>query len=1198
MGLVLNPYAFRIGHVNSWSDSWYLISTEYVEFLHSSILLKSFVYYVLFKFYPTRFSYWLVSHIEILFFNNNMYIWLYLYEASGKYKITKYIKLFKYGLFKGYRLRTFWLKKKLFDKNPVALGIFNFIRLFGSHIERYDTVENYVFDDAIRQKIGSLRERYGYKWLGIEEIYVLRTALSMFLKSANRFALSRLSMIIKSLFFLPIMDGSLSLEKLRGPRIFLFFFSYFLLLLKQWPYYKSIAKFFSSKIIFVFLRQTVFYLFFNPFIKYLSKFIEYLCSFFGYSSIVRASIITNFSLSAFFIARYIMTAIRNGFNYWDILFPIRKTLGRFMQIKLFDNYVNKKTTLKTSHLNRGINYVNRRVNLVIFFVIFLKYKLFFDDFYKSLYSYDSYNKLFCFMQILNKKKLYNISNISSTFKVLHKSYVFKRFFNIFKKKLFEFIFHRITSEKVNEIKRLTKPPLTLLQKEKYNKRRRMKRWEKRSIIELTELRETYLKLNEEFFSRLSDIKTFSFSLKKGRRDLMIERKKSNSVSLRRFFSTNFKKKISKPKQIPIGLKFLIKLYIIFLFAKFFKVFRYRAKKLQLISLPKKRKKNVYMQKKKIARQQALLRFNNSLKKKKRLKLMYHLNKIFFLFKRKAYGLFSKSFTLLYYRINPKKTFEIFSITLPKFFLTRYLNRNVLKKKINIRFSNIKHIKRNYHSSNFSFDFIVNILRDLAKKEDSIDKRHLRISYKKILKDLYPTDHRNHYIKANNMPSVILTKAFKTFNNGDAAGCEKILNSINIIFYLVNHMSTLSSNNDILFNNSMIFIIIKFYEVLYYLLFLKLYGLNHYKINKLFLIIRQVFIMKFTSNNYNIYFLLIKALNRVKSNVIKFIGLHCISSNYLKKKRLVIFNFILKFIDFFSNKGLNGFSNYFLFLLNSIIANYKNINNLSNIYIKRILILIDEYWYYGFKNFKRYSSKNLSEFIDKFNLFFSIVVIVFKILFSKFQFNDSYFPTIYKLLLQLIPSQFKANWLIFHEDFFPYSFNSKFQLKLDKKYFRYSDLEYFKHYMFVNDDLNYIGKDNFYVFITRNCYRIFPIVINSYFFYVNSLVDSFDKAFSLHTKFVSNKLLSYSDKIVRVKARDHVKSFLYGFKFHFVGRFTRKQQSASMWFRQGFLPSSSMKAEVDYGIFTIPLRFSACTVKVWLYKGFYVPKRTFNYGKWL
>jgi hypothetical protein len=121
----------------------------------------------------------------------------------------------------------------LFDKNPVALSIFNFLRLFGSHIEGYNSVENYVFDDRMREKIRSLRQRYGYKWLGIEEIYILRTALSIFKRSASRFALSNLSMMIKSLFFLPIMDGSLSINKLRGPRVFLFFFSYFLLLLKQ-----------------------------------------------------------------------------------------------------------------------------------------------------------------------------------------------------------------------------------------------------------------------------------------------------------------------------------------------------------------------------------------------------------------------------------------------------------------------------------------------------------------------------------------------------------------------------------------------------------------------------------------------------------------------------------------------------------------------------------------------------------------------------------------------------------------------------------------------------------------------------------------------------------------------------------------------------------------------------------------------------
>jgi len=121
----------------------------------------------------------------------------------------------------------------LFDKNPIALSIFNFLRLFGSHIEAYDSVENYVFDNRIRAKLASLRKRYGYKWLGIEEIYILRTSLAMFKRSANRFALSRLSMMIKSLFFLPIRDGSLSINKLKGPRVFIFFFSYFLLILKQ-----------------------------------------------------------------------------------------------------------------------------------------------------------------------------------------------------------------------------------------------------------------------------------------------------------------------------------------------------------------------------------------------------------------------------------------------------------------------------------------------------------------------------------------------------------------------------------------------------------------------------------------------------------------------------------------------------------------------------------------------------------------------------------------------------------------------------------------------------------------------------------------------------------------------------------------------------------------------------------------------------
>jgi hypothetical protein len=107
---------------------------------------------------------------------------------------------------------------------------------------------------------------------------------------------------------------------------------------------------------------------------------------------------------------------------------------------------------------------------------------------------------------------------------------------------------------------------------------------------------------------------------------------------------------------------------------------------------------------------------------------------------------------------------------------------------------------------------------------------------------------------------------------------------------------------------------------------------------------------------------------------------------------------------------------------------------------------------------------------------------------------------------------------------------------------------------------------------------FPLKINYYFSYINDLFNSSNN-YVLNVKFINDKLLSYSNKLVRIKARDNIKSFLYGFKFHFVGRFTRKQQSASMWFRQGFLPTSAMDAQIDYGMFTIPLRYSACTIKV-------------------
>lgn len=57
----------------------------------------------------------------------------------------------------------------------------------------------------------------------------------------------------------------------------------------------------------------------------------------------------------------------------------------------------------------------------------------------------------------------------------------------------------------------------------------------------------------------------------------------------------------------------------------------------------------------------------------------------------------------------------------------------------------------------------------------------------------------------------------------------------------------------------------------------------------------------------------------------------------------------------------------------------------------------------------------------------------------------------------------------------------------------------------------------------------------------------------------------------------------GFKMSFKGRFSRKQRASSIWFHQGFVPLNTIKAIIDYAFFTIPLKNSAISVKLWLYK---------------
>jgi len=55
--------------------------------------------------------------------------------------------------------------------------------------------------------------------------------------------------------------------------------------------------------------------------------------------------------------------------------------------------------------------------------------------------------------------------------------------------------------------------------------------------------------------------------------------------------------------------------------------------------------------------------------------------------------------------------------------------------------------------------------------------------------------------------------------------------------------------------------------------------------------------------------------------------------------------------------------------------------------------------------------------------------------------------------------------------------------------------------------------------------------------------------------------------------------LIGFKFHCLGRFSRKERASSIWFRQVKVPLNTLNAFIDYAFFTVPLRNSSATVKI-------------------
>ena len=154
--------------------------------------------------------------------------------------------------------------------------------------------------------------------------------------------------------------------------------------------------------------------------------------------------------------------------------------------------------------------------------------------------------------------------------------------------------------------------------------------------------------------------------------------------------------------------------------------------------------------------------------------------------------------------------------------------------------------------------------------------------------------------------------------------------------------------------------------------------------------------------------------------------------------------------------------------------------------------------------------------------------------------------------------------------------------------------YFKYFLFYQFYLNYFAHNYYYlnkynnnfflnlfktfkstknVFFEKNIFCLNVFLINLSFFFLNSFLKL------QYLNFCGNDLYKIN------KTKVHKKSLsMLGFKFHFVGRFSRRQRASSIWFMQGKVPLNTLEAKIEYGYYTIPLFNSAIRVKIYINRG--------------
>lgn len=132
--------------------------------------------------------------------------------------------------------------------------------------------------------------------------------------------------------------------------------------------------------------------------------------------------------------------------------------------------------------------------------------------------------------------------------------------------------------------------------------------------------------------------------------------------------------------------------------------------------------------------------------------------------------------------------------------------------------------------------------------------------------------------------------------------------------------------------------------------------------------------------------------------------------------------------------------------------------------------------------------------------------------------------------------------------------------------------------------NYYNNLFYYALQTSSNVFFYPTykLISTKLIYIGSF---FIKNF-INYKLIQDMWLFFNNfnlRNLRQKYITRFKTSLYGFKIVVKGRFSRKQRASKVSLNMGKVPLNTGDAKIDYSFFTLPIKNSAVSVKVYLYK---------------